>query len=317
MDIYDLKSYLIVVERGNFSRAAEALALTQPALSQRIKQLETELGYSLMIRRKGCQNIELTPQGETFVKIAKQMLALWHDAKKLRTETPACEKLSVSIIDSVLTCTIPNLMYHFKREYQDVEISLSSYHSLEAYQHIENDDLDVAIVGKLSHARGAMTFPIYSDPWVFVCGKHAHYPDIVHPTDLDTSLQLLLCSSEADDWQEYWFSGVDRLGTNKVTYFNKHLFEGETWAVLPLSIARFLEQTSGGVIHRIKDGPAPRIVYMVQSNRADPRVVQKFRASIFRELQGVYGILLMFEPDESEHSEIVDAGVKHSDLAVN
>lgn len=86
MDIYDLKSFLTVVEKGNFSRAAQTMALTQPALSQRIKQLETELGYALLIRRKGCQNIELTPQGEEFLKIAEHMLSLWSRAINLRKE---------------------------------------------------------------------------------------------------------------------------------------------------------------------------------------------------------------------------------------
>lgn len=194
-------------------------------------------------------------------------------------------------------------MQHFRKSYPNVTLTLSSYHSLEAYRHIENNDLDVAIVGRLSHAKGAITYPIYSDPWVFICGRDAHYPQVVHPTDLDTSLQVLLCSSEADDWQEYWFAGAGKLGANKVTYFNKHLFEGETWAVLPRSIAHFLENSSGGVIHGLRDGPAPRMVYMVQSNRADSRAIQKFRTCVFQEVQNVTGILPLFHPDLSEMSE--------------
>ena len=300
MDIYDLQSFLTVVEKGNFSRAAQTLALTQPALSQRIKQLEAELGYALLIRRKGCQNIELTSQGACFLKIAEQMLSLWNHARNLREEVDGREQLRVSVIDSVLTCTIPDLIQHFKLRYPDVTITLSSYHSLEAYQHIESGDLDAAIVGRLSHVKGAITYPIYSDPWVFICGRDAHYPQTVHPTDLDTSLQVLLCSSEADDWQEYWFSGAGKLGANKVTYFNKHLFEGETWAVLPRSIAQFLENTSGGVIRRLLDGPAPRMVYMVQSNRADSRAMQKFRACVYQEIQTIAGILPLFHPDTDD-----------------
>ena len=223
MDLFALESFLEVVQKGNFSRAAESLALNQPALSQRIKQLEAELGYSLLIRKKGSQIIELTNQGKSFVDIAKQMLSLWETAQGLSESTETRQQLKVSIIDSVMTCTIPAVIHNFVQDHPEVRISLNNYHSLESYNYIENNEIDLAIVGKLSRARGAISYPIYSDPWVFICGKNAHYPDIVHPSELDISLQLLLCNKDVDDWQEYWFSGIDnsKPGTNKISYFNK------------------------------------------------------------------------------------------------
>lgn len=299
MDILTLEAFLLVVQKGSFSRAAESLALTQPALSQRIKQLETELGYSLLIRKKGSQVIELTGPGRDFVGIAKQITSLWREAGQLGSAEAERQKLRVSIIDSVMTCTMPSIINRFSREYPEVDISLSDYHSLEAYRHIEDNEIDLAIVGKLSRARGAISYPIYSDPWVFVCGKDAHYPETVHPSQLEIENQLLLCNKDVDDWQEYWFSGIDnsKPGTNKISYFNKSLFQGEAWAVLPLSIARFLAETSNGVIRNITDGPAPRIVYVVQSNRADPDVVRKFKTCIREELTRVPEITLLFPPD--------------------
>lgn len=303
MDLFALESFLEVVQKGNFSRAAESLSLTQPALSQRIKQLEAELEYPLLIRKKGSQVIELTCQGKSFVEIAKQMLELWGSAKKLTETEEVRQQLNVSIIDSVMTCTIPAVIHNFVQDHPEINVSLNNYHSLESYSYIENNEIDIAIVGKLSRARGAISYPIYSDPWVFICGKDAHYPDVVHPSELDITLQLLLCNKDVDDWQEYWFSGIDnsKPGTNKISYFNKYLFEGENWAVLPLSIARFFEQSANGVIHKIIDGPAPRIVYMVQSNKADPDAVRKFKTCVHKELTKVSGITLLFQPEGHEN----------------
>lgn len=301
MDMYDLQAFLAVVQKGNFSRAAAGLALTQPALSQRIKQLESELGYPLLIRKKGCQAIVLTEHGYEFLEIAKQMLTLWDSAKGLSPEENIRERLNVSIIDSVMTCTIPAVVHQFLHTYPDTELAVSSYHSLESYHHVERGDLDMAIVGKLSRAQGAITYPLYSDPWVFICGKDAHYPDIVHPTDLNTDFQLLLCNKEADDWQEYWFSssGMQLAGARKISYVNRYLFEGETWAVLPSTIAHYLEKSANGVIHKIKDGPSPRIIYMVQSSRANARAVKKFKDCVYQELRKNPDITLMFQPDEA------------------
>ncbi len=300
MDIYDLQSFLTIVQSGNFSRASTILSLTQPALSQRIKQLESELGYQLLIRRKGCQGIVLTERGKIFADIARQMLSLWDDARKMKLEEASFERLNVSIIDSVMTCTIPAVIHNFKQTYPDVELSVSSYHSIESYQHIESGELDMAIVGKLSRAQGAIAYPIYSDPWVFICGKEAQYADVVHPTELNTNYQLLLCNKEADDWQEYWFydESANLSNSQKISYVDRYLFEGDTWAVLPLSIARYLEKSANGVIHKIKDGPPPRIVYMVQSNRIKPETAEKFKVCVYKELAQASGIIPMYQSNE-------------------
>lgn len=297
MDLYSVESFLSIVETRNFTRASEILNLTQPALSARVKQLEGELGYPLFIRRKGVQSIELTAQGAEFVYIAKEMMSLLKKAQSIKG-SPESKMLGISIIDSVQVCTMPEFVHSFVKANPDAKIIVSSYHSYESYRHIENHEIDLAIVGKLAHAKGAITYPIYSDPWVFICGENEIYPDVVHPSELDSHFQLLLCNRETDDWQEYWFSGeMDKPG-NKISYYDKHLFDDHSWAVLPLSIAKHLEKSTHGVIHRIKDGPAPRIVYMVQSRGVDSGLLKSFKKTVFEELHKIDGLTIMFDPEE-------------------
>ena len=76
-----LNTLLAVVEQQNFTKAAKALALTQPAVSHHIRELEEELGVQLIVRRGG--RIILTPEGEIAVKYARRMKALYD---KLHTE---------------------------------------------------------------------------------------------------------------------------------------------------------------------------------------------------------------------------------------
>lgn len=76
-----LRTLLMVTECQNFTRAAEALSMTQPAVSHHIRQLEDELGATLFLRGKG--GLKLTPQGEIAVKYARRMAAL---EDKMRTE---------------------------------------------------------------------------------------------------------------------------------------------------------------------------------------------------------------------------------------
>ena len=69
-----LYSLLAVEATGNFTRAAEQLSLTQPAVSQHVRALEQELGVRIFERVNNA--VKLTHEGEIVVKYAKRMMAL-------------------------------------------------------------------------------------------------------------------------------------------------------------------------------------------------------------------------------------------------
>lgn len=69
-----VETLLAAVKYQNFTRAAEALSMTQPAVSHHIKQLEKEVGAPLFVRSK--PGLRLTPQGEIVVKYARRLTAL-------------------------------------------------------------------------------------------------------------------------------------------------------------------------------------------------------------------------------------------------
>jgi DNA-binding transcriptional LysR family regulator len=73
MEIYQLRAFVTVAKLGHLTRAAEALHLTQPAVTAQIKALEEELGVALFDRRPG--RIVLTKAGEILVPEAEQVLA--------------------------------------------------------------------------------------------------------------------------------------------------------------------------------------------------------------------------------------------------
>jgi len=72
MELHHLHYFIAVAEELNFSRAAERLHIAQPPLSQQIRQLEGELGFSLFHRTK--RKVELTKAGEAFLEDAQQLL---------------------------------------------------------------------------------------------------------------------------------------------------------------------------------------------------------------------------------------------------
>lgn len=78
MEIGQLEAFDRVARDGNFTRAAEMMGLTQPAVSTRIGLLETELNGKLFDRRG--RNLLLTPLGERFLPYARRMIAIRDDS---------------------------------------------------------------------------------------------------------------------------------------------------------------------------------------------------------------------------------------------
>ena len=65
MLLKQLKYFISIVEKGNFTEAAKEIYISQSAISQQIQSLENELGYKLLIREK--RTFTLTPAGNTYI----------------------------------------------------------------------------------------------------------------------------------------------------------------------------------------------------------------------------------------------------------
>ena len=93
MDTELLKTFLEVSRTRHFGRAAEALYLTQSAVSFRIRQLETQLGVNLFTRHRN--NIRLTSAGERLLPYAESLMSTWLMAKKEVAHTQQHHELSI------------------------------------------------------------------------------------------------------------------------------------------------------------------------------------------------------------------------------
>ncbi|MSE17053.1 HTH-type transcriptional regulator HdfR, partial [Pantoea agglomerans] len=93
MDTELLKTFLEVSRTRHFGRAAEALYLTQSAVSFRIRQLENQLGVNLFTRHRN--NIRLTAAGERLLPYAESLMSTWMMAKKEVSHTQQHHELSI------------------------------------------------------------------------------------------------------------------------------------------------------------------------------------------------------------------------------
>ncbi|WP_040780982.1 LysR family transcriptional regulator [Nocardia pneumoniae] len=97
----DLRYFTVLAEELNFTRAAERLFITQPALSKQIRQLEQQLRTTLIVRDK--RGIGLTAAGEALLPQARALLEQWSEAQRIVGEAAAAEEsvLTVGMSTSV------------------------------------------------------------------------------------------------------------------------------------------------------------------------------------------------------------------------
>ena len=109
MDLGELQVFLMVAKEGSFSRAAERLYRTQPAVSLAIRKLEDSLGQPLFIR--GARPVRLTDAGTLLREYAERLLNLRDEVKKGLSELQGLERgeLSLGVNESSIHALLPAL----------------------------------------------------------------------------------------------------------------------------------------------------------------------------------------------------------------
>ncbi len=133
-----------VAEQLNFTRAAQVLSLTQPAVSHHISQLEEELGVSLFVRGKG--GLKLTAEGEIAVQYARRLNALY---AKLRVEILNAEKhmtrLRVGITHTSESNLTTEVLAKCSNQNNGLSITILTDTIKNLYEMLENYEIDLAI----------------------------------------------------------------------------------------------------------------------------------------------------------------------------
>lgn len=266
MNDFDIKAFLTIVDKGTFTNAAEELSLTQPALSQRIRLLEDEVGFSLFVRQRGHRQIDLTPKGKLFLHYATQIQSLWKSALDLGKEKKQ-QQLRISVVESVMHYSMPHIFSTFMKRFPEIRITLTSYYSQEAYRLVHQGQLDMAVVGRLivDPEYHVSVLPLYADSWVFACAASSDYPDRISLDQLIPEEQLLMFTNEKAEWLDMRLPDPShsKFVGDTTSFCNDMMFTGQTWAIIPASIGAALAAKGFCRISQLDTSPPDRIIYAV------------------------------------------------------
>lgn len=171
MEIDQIETFLAVSTFGGFHRAADALRLTQPAVSARIKALEESLGARLFTRSR--TGLTLSDAGKTLQPFAEQLLKTASLARQAVHEQRGSRgPLQIASALSISVYFLPDVLKRFQHAYPKVQIEIRSGHSKAVLDMVLGGEAEIGLARSLQHPE-VETFSLRDDPLLLVVdAKH-------------------------------------------------------------------------------------------------------------------------------------------------
>ena len=163
MDYDQLASFLEVAKLQSFSRAAEKIYRTQPAISAQVRLLEQECGEKLFDRSG--KKVLLTPAGEILQRYAQRIIELNKEALQAIAELnqTARGKLQIGANEATCLYVLPKTFARFRELYPLVQISIYRNFSHKILQKVQEGAIELGIVTLPQSANNMEVIPVFRD----------------------------------------------------------------------------------------------------------------------------------------------------------
>lgn len=174
MKISQLEYFCAVSQYHSITQAAQKLYVTQPAISNAIRELEKEFSVSLFTRSKN--HLTLTNEGELFYQKASALLAaIRRTSSQLYDLGKQILPVKVGIPPLLSTLFFPEMLIAFHKQYPQIPVELFEYGSIRAASLVQEEQLDLALVNMHFYDADNMnTYQIHSEHIVF-CVSPGHH----------------------------------------------------------------------------------------------------------------------------------------------
>lgn len=291
MNISGARAFLTVVSVKSFSKAAEALHLTQSTVSFQIKNLETELGVLLLERRKGHRTIDMTAKGREFLPIAERFAQVWDEAHALKRDNTA--SLVVSSVDSLNVYTFSPLYQQLMRGSTPLRLKIFTHQTPEVFEQVENRLVDVGFVLSQRRYDNIIAQPIFHESMLLVTSEkrrvNARRRRAVDAGELDFHNEILFdWGPEFWQWHNAWCNPhiQPRMQVDTMSMLRFFLRDGY-WTVLPESLAEAMRRERPLGCFPITNGPPERVCYKLTHRFPKPsqqRSIEYFERKLARYL---------------------------------
>lgn len=279
----------------SFSKAADALFLTQPSVTARIQSLERDLGEPLF-ERNG-RGVRLTEMGTTFLPYARRALKALQEGRDaldgMRNLDIGTLKLGSAL--TVSTYVLPKILKAYCSAYPGVEVSVHTGRSDQVLQMVLSDDVHCALERTVHHQE-IVTVPLYEDDLVLAVAPSHAFAKTGTASIEDIGREQLILFDKGSSYNQL-IQGVFRqhgivpkalMDMDTIEATKKMVEEGLGIALLP-KVSTEREFAMGLLVPvEVSNASLPRrqISLIFRKNRKQPRAVQAF-LSLLTEQYGV------------------------------
>lgn len=168
MDLLQLEHFLAVVDEGSFTRAAERVFRTQPAVSASIKKLEQTLGSPLFAR--DTTELALTAEGKALVASARKMLKLRDDTvgqiRKIRNVSSG--SLSIAAHESAAAYILPKPVRQYLKSFPQIRIGIERQRTEDIPGSVMDREVDIGFVKAPPPLHGLCSLHVHSDQLILI-----------------------------------------------------------------------------------------------------------------------------------------------------
>lgn len=169
INLNHLRVFEAVGRTGRFSKAAQALSVTQPAITVQMRQLEQHCGVSL-VDRLGRRGVRLTDAGHSLYPYAQRIIALAREAEDVLSLARGFKTGRLRLVSSLTAAAyyLPPLVAAFKQRYPDVQVQLLADNSRGVAERILALDDDLGVLGGELRNPDLVFEPFCEDPLILI-----------------------------------------------------------------------------------------------------------------------------------------------------
>lgn len=236
MTYSEIECFLAICHYKTGSRAAEALYITQPSLSARLKNLEKKLGGTLFYRKKGSREMLLTEAGKDFYQLAMQYESLVQEMLQVCRKQP--EKLRISSLDSLDTFLLPQVYERFLQNHPQIGLEIQDMDLEPASLSIHAGATDIAFTTGTNTDKTLQQTQLFMEPMVVICVENTPLQEPVTRNQLaDIPEVFIEWSSEFARWHQQTLGLKPKLSISIMNHLQQFLEKGNCWSIVPVSVA--------------------------------------------------------------------------------
>lgn len=144
MDTRFLETFLLVVDNGSIAAAARQLNVTPAAVAQRIRSLEDDVGFPLIMRSG--RTVSTTEAGAAIVSRVREFLLQLRDLRTPLEQKAVAGELHIGAISTAITGFLPSILSQLSERHPDVDVHVQPGTSAILYQQVLTGELDAAVI---------------------------------------------------------------------------------------------------------------------------------------------------------------------------